>query len=55
LVTVVVSQQVEKTPWFQWIEKHEEAGTLNGILGELGSTVLSVMKIIGFQNTGCCG
>ena len=40
-----------KTPWFQWIEKHEEAGTLNGILGELGSTVLSVMKIIGFQNT----
>jgi haloalkane dehalogenase len=40
-----------KTPWFQWIEKHEEAGTLNGILGELGSTVLSVMKIIGFQNS----
>ena len=40
-----------KTAWFQWIEKHEEAGTLNGILGELGSTVLSVMKIIGFQNT----
>ena len=41
-----------KTPWFQWIAKHEEAGTLEGILGELGSTVLSVMKIIGFQNTG---
>ena len=41
----------EKTPWFQWIEKHEEAGTLPGILGELGSTVLSVMKIIGFQNS----
>lgn len=40
-----------KTPWFQWIEKHEVAGTLEGILGELGSTVLSVMKIIGFQNT----
>ena len=40
-----------KTPWFQWIAKHEEAGTLEGILGELGSTVLSVMKIIGFQNT----
>ena len=41
----------KKTPWFQWIEKHEEAGTLPGILGELGSTVLSVMKILGFQNT----
>ena len=38
-----------RTPWFEWIAKHEEAGTLNGILGELGSTVLSVMKIIGFQ------
>ncbi len=44
-------QPAEKTPWFQWIEKHEEAGTLPGILGELGSTVLSVMKIIGFQNS----
>ena len=41
----------EKTPWFQWIEKHEEAGTLEGILGELGSTILSVMKIVGFQNS----
>ncbi len=41
----------EKTRWFRWIEKHEEAGTLRGILGELGSTVLSVMKIIGFQNS----
>ena len=44
-------QRAEKTPWFQWIEKHEEAGTLRGVLGELGSTVLSVMKIIGFQNS----
>jgi haloalkane dehalogenase len=41
----------EKTPWFQWIEQHEQAGTLQGILGELGSTALSVMKIVGFQNT----
>jgi len=40
-----------RTSWFEWIAKHEEAGTLNGILGELGSTVLSVMKIIGFQNS----
>ena len=39
------------TPWFKWIAKHEEAGTLTGILGEMGSTVLSVMKIIGFQNS----
>ena len=42
---------VERSEWFKWIAKHEEAGTLNGILGELGSTVLSVMKIIGFENS----
>ena len=44
-------QPAEKTRWFQWIEKHEEAGTLRGLLGEMGSTVLSIMKIIGFQNS----
>lgn len=44
-------QPEERTPWFQWIAKHHEAGTLDGILGELGSTILSVMKIIGFQNS----
>lgn len=41
----------EKTPWFQWVEKHEEAGTLRGVLGEMGTTVLSVMKLLGFQNS----
>ena len=41
----------ESSEWFQWITKHHEAGTLEGILGELGSTVLSVMKIIGFENS----
>jgi haloalkane dehalogenase len=46
-----VTPPEERTPWFQWIAKHHAAGTLDGILGELGSTVLSVMKIIGFQNS----
>ena len=41
----------ERSEWFQWIAKHYEAGTLEGILGELDSTVLSVMKIIGFENS----
>jgi len=41
----------EPSNWFKWIAKHHEAGTLQGILGELGSTILSVMKIIGFQNS----
>ena len=39
------------TPWFSWIKKHHDQGTLEGILGEAGSTVLSVMKIIGFENS----
>ncbi len=41
----------EPSNWFKWIAKHHEGGTLDGILGELGSTILSVMKIIGFQNS----
>jgi len=41
----------EVTPWFQWIGKLHEAGTLHEVLGNLGSTILSVMKIIGFQNS----
>ncbi|MEL0315832.1 MAG: alpha/beta hydrolase, partial [Halieaceae bacterium] len=42
---------LERSEWFNWIAKHYEAGTLEGILGELDSTVLSVMKIIGFENS----
>ncbi len=38
-------------PWFQWIGKHHEAGTLDETLGHLGSNILSVMKIIGFENS----
>ena len=38
------------SPWFQWINKHYQNKTLNGILGELGSTLLSVMKIPNFTN-----
>jgi len=45
------NQNPQPSDWFQWIAKHHEAGTLDGILGELGSTILSVMKIIGFENS----
>ena len=38
------------SPWFQWINKHYQDKTLDGILGELGSTMLSVMKIPNFTN-----
>jgi haloalkane dehalogenase len=39
------------TPWFSWIKRHHDAGTLDEVLGNVGSNVLSVMKIIGFQNS----
>lgn len=41
----------EPSEWFKWIAKHYEAGTLDGIVGELNSTILSVMKIVGFENS----
>ena len=31
----------QRTPWFEWIAKHEEAGA-RGVLGELGTTVLAI-------------
>lgn len=40
-----------RTPWFEWVAKHYDAGTLDGVLGEMGSTVLSVMKMLGFENS----
>ena len=38
------------SPWFEWINRHYQDKTLDGILGELGSTLLSVMKIPNFTN-----
>lgn len=43
--------QQEPTPWFKWIGEHHDAGTLDETLGHLGSNILSVMKIIGFENS----
>jgi len=39
------------TPWFQLIKKHHEAGTLGDVLGHLGVNILSIMKILGFENS----
>jgi haloalkane dehalogenase len=37
--------------WFRWIRRGLEEGWLEEVLGNLGSTVLSVMKIPGFENS----
>ena len=39
------------TPWFAYVKKHHDAGTLSDVLGHLDGHVLAVMKIIGFQNS----
>jgi len=43
--------QPARTPWFEWIGEQYEAGTLEETLGHLGTNILSVMKIIGFENS----
>jgi haloalkane dehalogenase len=42
----------ELTPWLQFIKNHHEAETLHEVLGHLGANVLSIMKVIGFENSG---
>jgi cis-3-alkyl-4-acyloxetan-2-one decarboxylase len=39
------------TPWFSFVKRHHDAGTLHEILGNLDANVLSIMKIMGFENS----
>jgi cis-3-alkyl-4-acyloxetan-2-one decarboxylase len=41
----------ELTPWFQFIKKHHDAGTLHEVLGNLDVNILSIMKNVGFENS----
>jgi haloalkane dehalogenase len=43
--------QLLQSRWFRWILAGQQEGYLEEVLGNLGSTVLSVMKVIGFENT----
>ena len=43
--------QVSDSAWFRWIGEGLENGRTEQVLRNAGSTVLSVMKIIGFQNS----
>tara|TARA_B100000686_G_scaffold355106_1_gene469964 strand:+ start:4320 stop:5231 length:912 start_codon:yes stop_codon:yes gene_type:complete len=42
---------IHESPWFEWIGEGMESGRTESILRNAGSTVLSIMKIIGFQNS----
>jgi cis-3-alkyl-4-acyloxetan-2-one decarboxylase len=37
--------------WFQWVLKAHADGTLEDVLGNLNVTILSVMKLLGFENS----
>ncbi|MDH3707329.1 MAG: alpha/beta fold hydrolase, partial [Acidimicrobiia bacterium] len=43
--------QVSDSAWFRWIGGGLESGRTEQVLRNAGSTVLSVMKIIGFENS----
>ncbi|TWB17313.1 haloalkane dehalogenase [Nitrospirillum amazonense] len=39
-------------PWFQWILKAHADGSLETVLGQLGYTILSTLKLNGFEDMG---
>jgi cis-3-alkyl-4-acyloxetan-2-one decarboxylase len=39
-----------ESDWFQWIQKAYADGSLQEVLGNLGATILSVLKLVGFEN-----
>ena len=42
---------ITDSPWFRWVRAGLEDGMFEEVLGNIGSTVLSVMKILGFENS----
>ena len=42
---------ISESPWFKWIGEGLDSGRTEQVLRNAGSTVLSIMKIIGFQNS----
>jgi cis-3-alkyl-4-acyloxetan-2-one decarboxylase len=40
-----------ESEWFRWIRSAHADGSLQEVLGNLGVTILSVMKLIGFENS----
>lgn len=43
--------QLTDSPWFQWIDEGVRTGRAEEVLRNMGSTALSVMKILGFTNS----
>jgi haloalkane dehalogenase len=48
LVTLV-TENARTAPWFRWILKANQEGTLETVLGQLGYNILSTLKLNGFE------
>lgn len=42
--------QIRDSPWFRWIDESLRTGRADAVLRNLGTTVLSVMKLLGLSN-----
>lgn len=42
-------KNADRAPWFQWIQKAEAGGMLEGVLGNLDYAILSTLKLNGFE------
>ncbi|HEY8289559.1 MAG TPA: hypothetical protein VIG49_09835, partial [Acetobacteraceae bacterium] len=38
-----------ETPWFRWVREGLQSGRTQAVLSQLGSTILSVMQIVGLE------
>jgi len=45
-----LTANAQVSPWFQWIVQAESEGRLETVLGELGFSILSTLKLNGFEN-----
>lgn len=45
-----LTANAQMSPWFQWILKAQSEGRLEAVLGELGFSILSTLKLNGFEN-----
>ncbi|MET8545664.1 alpha/beta fold hydrolase [Kitasatospora sp. NPDC004799] len=45
-----IAANAAESPWFGWIARAHADGSLDAVLGELGYTILSTLKLNGFQN-----
>jgi len=42
--------QIRDSPWFRWIDESLRTGRADAVLRNLGTTILSVMKLLGMNN-----